>query len=103
MQGKILPNVMKILNARTRGLGHLSLVKGDHYNGEVIDHNDVHTRHIVKAKERYCSGLEWDNIGKPCQHVLLVIIVQQCRNVSMEEFFGDHSATMLKCFNGGVC
>jgi hypothetical protein len=33
--GKILPSILTILRARTRGLGHFSLVKGGHYSIEV--------------------------------------------------------------------
>jgi hypothetical protein len=32
---KILPFILTILRVRTRGLGHLSLVKGDYYSAEV--------------------------------------------------------------------
>jgi transposase-like protein len=35
LQGKILPSVLRVLKARTRGLCHLSLAKGDNYYVEV--------------------------------------------------------------------
>jgi hypothetical protein len=35
LEGKILPLIINILNARTRGLGHLSLAKNDYYSAEV--------------------------------------------------------------------
>jgi hypothetical protein len=35
LKGKILPAIINILRAQTRGLGHLSLAKGDHYCAEV--------------------------------------------------------------------
>jgi hypothetical protein len=56
---KTLPSVLNILRARARGLGHLSLVKGDHYCAEVQDSNEVLVKHVVKAEQRYCSCLEW--------------------------------------------
>jgi hypothetical protein len=74
LNGKVLPSVLNVLRARTRGLGHLSLTKGDHYCVEVQDTNNVFTKHIVKADERYCSCEKWQHTGKPCQHGLLVII-----------------------------
>jgi GTP cyclohydrolase I len=55
---KILPSIIHILRARTRGLGHLSLVKGDHYCAEVQDNNNVLNKHVVKADMQYCSCLE---------------------------------------------
>jgi hypothetical protein len=50
----------------------------------------VLTKHIVKADLKYCSCLEWQHTGKPCQHGLLVIIAQQLRNVGMERFMDDY-------------
>jgi hypothetical protein len=35
LEGKILPSIINILNARTRGLGHLSLAKSDYYSAKV--------------------------------------------------------------------
>jgi hypothetical protein len=82
--------VLNILRARTRGLGHLSLVKGDHYCAEVQDSNDVLIKHVVKANQRYCSCLEWQHTGKPCQHALLVIIAQPFRDVGLKHFVDDY-------------
>jgi hypothetical protein len=90
LPGKILPSVINVLKARTRGLGHLSLVKGDHYSAEVRDINNIHSRHIVKADQHYCSCLEWQHTGKPCQHGLVVIIAQQFKDVRMEDFVDEY-------------
>jgi hypothetical protein len=62
-------------------------VKGDHYYAEV---QDVLTKHVVKADERYCSCLEWQHTGKPCQHALVVIIAQPFIDVGMEHFVDDY-------------
>jgi hypothetical protein len=67
LEGKIFPSIINILKARTRSLGHLSLVKGNHYVVEVQDNNDVLAKYVVKALNRYCSYLEWQHTGKPCQ------------------------------------
>jgi hypothetical protein len=90
LHGKILPSVISILNARTKGLVHLSLVKGDHYSVEVQDNNNVFTKHDVKAHQKYCSCLEWQHTGKPCQHALIVIIAQQFRDVGIKNFVDDY-------------
>jgi hypothetical protein len=81
---------MNILNARIRGLGHLSLVKGDYYSAEVQNNNNVLSKHVVKADLKYCSCLEWQHSGKPYQHALLDIIAQQLRNVGMKNFVDDY-------------
>jgi hypothetical protein len=81
LTGKILPYVLNIPRARTRGLDHLLLVKSDHYCAEVQDSNDVLIKHVVKADQRYCSCLKWQHTGKPCQHTLLDIIAQPFRDV----------------------
>jgi hypothetical protein len=90
LHGKILSSVISILNTRTRGLGHLSIVKGDHYSMELQDNNNALMKHVVKAHLKYCSCLEWQHTGKPCQHVLVVIIAQQFRDVGMENFVNDY-------------
>jgi hypothetical protein len=90
LKGKILPAIINILRAQTRGLGHLSLAKGDHYCAEVQDNNNVLAKHIVKADLNYCSCLEWQHTGKPCQHGLVVIIAQPFRDVGMENFVDDY-------------
>jgi hypothetical protein len=46
-EGKILPPVLRVLKTRTRGLGHLSYVKGDSYIDEVWDNNDCHNKFVV--------------------------------------------------------
>jgi hypothetical protein len=85
------------LNARTRRLGHLSLAKGDHYYAEVQDNTNVFSKHVVKGHLRTCTWLEWQHTGKPYQHVLVVIIAQQFRDVGMEYFVDDYfSVVKLK-------
>jgi hypothetical protein len=78
-----------LLNAKTRGLGQLSLAKGDHYCAEVQDNNNVLMKHIVKVEEIFCSCLEWQHTGKLCQHALVLIIAQPFRDVGMEQFLND--------------
>jgi hypothetical protein len=90
LNGKVLPSILNVLGARTRGIGHLSLTKGDHYCAEVQDSNNVFTKHIVKVDERYCSCEKWQHMGKPCQPDLLVIIAQPFRNVGMEHFVDEY-------------
>jgi hypothetical protein len=104
LKGKVLPSVLNVLSARTTGLGHLSVTQGDHFDAEVIDHNDCITRHIVKDKDMYCSCEEWMHTGQPCQHGLAVIIGQQHRNVKMEDFVHDYCSVekFQKAYEGKV-
>jgi hypothetical protein len=90
LEGKILPSIIAQLNARTRGLGHLEIIKGDDYVAEVRDNNDCVSRYVVKAYLRECSCLKWQHIGKPCHHALCLITTQQFRDAMMEEFVDDY-------------
>ncbi|XP_008679794.1 uncharacterized protein [Zea mays] len=107
LNGKILPAVLNVLRARTRGLGHLSLVNSDHYCAEVRDNNNCHSRHIVDAKVHYCSCEEWQHTGKPCQHALCVIIAEQYRVVELEYFVDEYYSVekFKKAYDGriGAC
>jgi hypothetical protein len=93
LQGIILPSVLAILKARTRGLGHLSIVKCDNYMAEVRDSTNCMTKHVVKADLKQCSCEEWQHTKKPCQHGLALIIAQDCRDVGMENFVDDYYST----------
>jgi hypothetical protein len=50
----------------------------------------VLAKHIVKVAKKWCSCLEWQHTGKPCQHGLVVIIAQPFRDVGMENFVDDY-------------
>jgi hypothetical protein len=54
-KGKILPPILRMLKARTRGLDHFSYVKGDNYVAEVRDNNDCHSKFIVRILDRECQ------------------------------------------------
>jgi uncharacterized protein (DUF2164 family) len=86
----ILPSVLSTLNAQTRGLGHLTIVKSDNYMAEVRDNTNCMSKHVVKGELRQCSCEEWQHTGKPCQHGLALIIAQELRNVGMENFVDDY-------------
>jgi hypothetical protein len=55
LQGKILPVVLRVLKAKTRGLGHMSCVKGDSYIAEVCDDGDCHNKYVVRALNKECQ------------------------------------------------
>jgi hypothetical protein len=79
-----LPAVLRVLKARTRGLSHLSLAKGDNYYAEVRDNGDVHSRVVVRTSHMECACEEWQHTGLPCQHALCLIIAQPFRNAKIK-------------------
>jgi hypothetical protein len=59
LQGKILSAILWVLKAKTRGLGHLSYVKGDNYIAEVRDNSDCHSKYVVRALNKECQCEAW--------------------------------------------
>ena len=66
LHGKILPAVIHQLKARTRGLGHLTVVDGGSSTAKIWDTTNTNSRHVVKSYLHECTCLEWQHIGKPC-------------------------------------
>jgi hypothetical protein len=64
LEGRILPSVLALLKARTRGLGHLSIVKCDNYMADVRDNTNCMLQHVVKAESKQCSCEEWQHARK---------------------------------------
>ncbi|KAK3149860.1 hypothetical protein QOZ80_3AG0224000 [Eleusine coracana subsp. coracana] len=96
LTGNILPAVLNISRAKTRGLQHLQVMQGDHYALEVRDNNNCLIRHVVKAYKHECSCEEWQHTGKPCPHALCVITAQPFRDVRMEDFVHHYYSEMFK-------
>jgi hypothetical protein len=65
LTGKILPAVIQQLKAKTKGLGHLTVVKADNVQGEIWN-NSSGSRNVVKAPLKECTCLEWQHTGNPC-------------------------------------
>jgi hypothetical protein len=86
----ILTSIMATLKARTRGLGHLTIVKSDNYMAEVRDNTNCMLKHVVKADLRQCSCEEWQHIGKACYRGLALIILHVLKNAGMENFVDDY-------------
>ena len=87
---KILPVVLHQLKMKTRGLGHLYVVKADSLVAEVWDSTTTHNRHVVKPYLNECTCLEWQHTGKPCQHALALITAQQALDVKLEDFVHEY-------------
>ena len=90
LHGRILPAVLRQLRARTRGLGHLTVVKAGPFAAEIHDTTSTHNRHVVKSHLHECTCLQWQHTGKPCEHALCLITAQQSIDVRMEDFVHDY-------------
>jgi hypothetical protein len=90
LDGRILPAVLHILKAQTRGLSHLNIVQGDHYVAQDVDISTSNSRQVVKADLHECSCEEWKHTGKSCQHALALITQQPIRDVRMEDFVNEY-------------
>jgi hypothetical protein len=44
-----------VLKVRTRGLDHLSYVKGDNYVAEVRNNNDCYNKFVVRTLDKECQ------------------------------------------------
>jgi len=90
LMGKILPAVIQQLKARTRGLGHLSVVDSGNNTAQVYDTTNTHSRHVVNLDLHECTCLEWQHTGKSCQHALALITSVQSTNVHMEDYVHEY-------------
>ena len=90
LEGNILPAILTILKARTRGLENLTIVKAGCFAVEVHDTISTHNRHVVKSYLYECTYVEWQHTGKPCRHALVLIIAQQSVDVKLEDFLHDY-------------
>ena len=90
LEGNILPAILTILKARTRGLGNLTVVKAGCFAAEVHDTTSTHNRHVVKSSLHECTCLEWQHTGKPCRHALVLLTAQQSADVKLEDFVHDY-------------
>ncbi|KAL6661634.1 hypothetical protein ACP70R_001018 [Stipagrostis hirtigluma subsp. patula] len=74
LNGTILPTIIKQLNAKTRGLGHMKVHKNKD-SAEVFGfyHDMTPWGHVVDLASHTCTCGEWEMTGKPCPHALAVI------------------------------
>ncbi|CAN6244322.1 unnamed protein product, partial [Urochloa humidicola] len=89
LTGKILPAIIQQLKVKTRGLGYLTVVKGDHVQGEVWN-NSSGSRNVVKAHLQDCTCLEWQHTGKPCHHALALLTANQNNDVNLEDYVHEY-------------
>jgi hypothetical protein len=88
LTSKILLAIIQQLKEKTRGLGYLTVLKGDSVPGEVYN-NTSGSRNVVKARIHDCSCLEWQHTGKPCHHALALLIARQI-DVNLEDYVHEY-------------
>jgi hypothetical protein len=95
LEDKILPNVMKDLNARSRGLKYMW--RYSHKDGadnemlgevEGVTRDLVHWRHTVDLQERKCTCRRWQVTGLPCTHALCIIT--SIRGYNIEDYVHEY-------------
>jgi hypothetical protein len=86
MEGRIIPNIIKDPNAKSKAIkDHEFLLLGSS-TAEVI----VSTfRHAVNLENKTCSCRVWQVTGKPCNNAL-VVIAKLSREVQMDDFVHEY-------------
>jgi hypothetical protein len=89
LEDKIFPNVIKDLNARSRGLNHMW--RYSHKDGgtntemlsevEGLTRDLIHRRHTVVLQGRTITCRRWQVTGLPCTHALCIITSIQGYNI----------------------
>ncbi|XP_048540850.1 uncharacterized protein LOC125520087 isoform X2 [Triticum urartu] len=74
LKGRILPHVIKQLNALSKTIGRNKILWTIEHEAEVtlLDLKFI-KRHIVNLKDRTCTCRVWQVSGKPCMHALAFI------------------------------
>jgi len=72
---KVLPHIIKALNAKSRGLSGYSIHKGVGHLAEISGvYKDLTPwRHVVNLEQRTCSCKKWQLTGLPCNHAISLI------------------------------
>ena len=90
LQGVILPNVVKQLNAKSRNVGKVSISKGGDKCAEVsgMDSDGSAWRHAVELDREECTCREWQISGQPCIHAIAFIC--SIRGARLENYVHDY-------------
>ena len=101
LEGKILPNVMKDLNAKSRNLKYAWRYshKDSGNDGEMlaevegVTRNLFHWRHTIDLQERKCTSRRWLVTGLPCTHALCVIT--SIRGHKIEDYVHEYYSVVM--------
>jgi len=103
LNGKILPHIMKVLNAKSRNLRY-TIHKSLPMVGEVggVNKDLIAWRFTVDLDKKECSCRQWQLTGLPCLHAIAFI---GTRRVDLEDFVHKYySVAMFKdAYSSYVC
>jgi SWIM zinc finger len=90
LQGVILPNVIKELNAKSRNVGKVTINKGGDKCAEVsgIDSDGNAWRHAMELDRQECTCREWQIRGQPCIHAIAFIC--SIRGHCLDDYVHDY-------------
>ena len=103
LTGHVLPAVVQQLNALSKGLGHLKVLRGHPEQAEVTElyKDEEVVRHVVYLVRKECTCMQWQMTGKPCPHALAVITSE--RNPEMDKYVDSaYSIDKLKLTYAGL-
>jgi hypothetical protein len=86
MDGRIIPQIVRTLNATSKAIKEHDVHLNGHSTAEVIAST---IRHAVNLEQKTCSCRVWQVTGKPCNHALAVI-AKLDRDVSMDDFVHEY-------------
>ena len=86
LTSKVLPHIIKSLNAKSRGLVGYSIHKGIGHMAEIsgVYMDLTPWRHIVNLETRTCTCKRWQLTGLPCNHAISLIC--SYRGLELEDY-----------------
>jgi hypothetical protein len=86
LNSKVLPHIVKDLNAKSRGLVGYSIHKGVGHTAEISGvYKDLTPwRHAVNLDKRTCTCNKWQITGLPCTHA--VNLICSYRGLELEDY-----------------
>ena len=86
LNSKVLPHIVKDLNAKSRGLVGYSIHKGVGHTAEISGvYKDLTPwRHAVNLEKRTCTCNKWQITGLPCTHAINLIC--SYRGLELEDY-----------------
>jgi hypothetical protein len=82
LQGDKLPDGVQQVVNRSRNLAHLCVEKSSLWDAKVRD-TKTGRKHVVSTELHDCTCLEWQHIGKPCEHAILFLASQPRINMHL--------------------
>jgi hypothetical protein len=90
LNSKVLPHIVKALNAKSRGLVGYSIHKGLGHIAEIsgVYRDLTPSRHTVNLEQRTCTCKRWELTGLPCNHAISLIC--SYRGLELEDYVDNY-------------